>query len=79
MVDTLSQNGFEDVRLLRFEYCLAMARYWNDMYMSTWEEFAKTVLKTPEESANLGTEALEQVRDGSAIMCPKLVWIARKT
>lgn len=32
MVDTLSQNGFEDVRLLRFEYCLAMARYWNDMY-----------------------------------------------
>lgn len=47
--------------------------------MSTWEEFAKTVLKTPEESANLGTEALEQVRDGSAIMCPKLVWIARKT
>ncbi len=47
--------------------------------MSTWEEFAKTVLKTPEESAKLGTEALEQVRDGSAIMCPKLVWIARKT
>lgn len=50
-----------------------------DRYMSTWEEFAKTVLKTPDESAKLGTEALEQVRDGSAIMCPKLVWIARKT
>ena len=47
--------------------------------MSTWEEFAKTVLKTPAASAKLGTEALEQVRDGSAIVMPKLVWVARKT
>lgn len=32
MTETLSQNGFEDVRLLRYEYSLTMARYWNDMY-----------------------------------------------
>ncbi len=98
MTGTLGQNGFEDVRLMRFEYNLTMARYWNDMYdqdlldfffslfsdsldryMGGWEEFAETVLKTPEETAQLGNEALEQMRDGSAIMCPKLLWIARKT
>ena len=32
MTETLSQNGFEDVRLMRFEYNLTMARYWTDMY-----------------------------------------------
>ena len=47
--------------------------------MGGWEELAETALKTPEETAQLGTEALEQVRDGSAIVCPKLSWIARKT
>ena len=47
--------------------------------MGGWEELAETALKTPEETAQLGTEALEQVRDGSAIVCPKLLWIARKT
>ncbi|KAL8778381.1 MAG: hypothetical protein Q9213_007436 [Squamulea squamosa] len=78
MTGTLSQNGFEDAQLLRFDYSLMMARYWNDMYMSTWNEFAKTVLKTPIASAKLGFDALEQVRNGSAIICPKLVWVARK-
>ena len=46
--------------------------------MSTWEEFASTVLKTPDASAKLGANALEEVRSGSAIMVPKLVWLAQK-
>ncbi len=32
ITETLSQNGFEDVQFMRFEYSLTMARYWNDMY-----------------------------------------------
>jgi len=46
--------------------------------MSTWEEFAKMVVKKPEELSQLSRTAMDQVRDGSAIWCPKLVWIAQK-
>ena len=46
--------------------------------MSTWEEFAKTVLQKPIEAAQLGSAAMEQIRGGSSIMCPKLVWVAEK-
>ncbi len=78
MVDTLNTNGFSNSRLFRVEYGKAMARFWNDVYMSTWDEFAKVVLQTPKESGELGADAMDQVRDGSAIHCPKLVWIAQK-
>ena len=47
MTETLSQNGFQDVRHLRFEYSLTMARYWNDMYgqhLLTIQSFLLTVL-----------------------------------
>ena len=47
MTETLSQNGFEDVRHLRFEYSLTMARYWNDMYgqdLLNIQSFLLTVL-----------------------------------
>lgn len=47
-----------------------MARLWNDIYMSAWDEFAKVVLKTSEDSQKLSTHAMEQVRDGSAICVP---------
>lgn len=47
-------------------------------YMSTWDEFAKMIVRKPEESLQLSMEAMDQVRDGCAISCPKLVWIAQK-
>ncbi|TGO69544.1 hypothetical protein BELL_0768g00050 [Botrytis elliptica] len=78
MVDILNEDGFEDVRLHKVEYDLTMARYWNDVYMSTWDEFAKMIVRKPEESLQLSREAMDQVRDGCAISCPKLVWIAQK-
>ena len=46
--------------------------------MSTWDEFARMVLRKPDESDKLSSEAMDQVREGSAISCPKLVWVARK-
>jgi hypothetical protein len=36
------------------------------------------VLKTPEDSRELSSRAMDQVRDGAAISCPKLVWVAKK-
>jgi len=78
MVETLNQNGFHNGLALRIEYSKLMARFWNDVYMSTWDEFAKVVLKTPEDSQQLSAHAMEQVRDGSAVCCPKLVWVAQK-
>ncbi|THV46103.1 hypothetical protein BGAL_0416g00040 [Botrytis galanthina] len=78
MVDILNEDGFQDVQLHKVEYNLTMARYWNDVYMSTWDEFAKMIVRKPEESLQLSREAMDQVRDGCAISCPKLVWIAQK-
>ncbi|KAF2677642.1 UMTA methyltransferase family protein-like protein [Lentithecium fluviatile CBS 122367] len=78
MVQILNSSGFHGSLTHRVEYGRSMARFWSDMYMSTWEEFAKVVLKNPEESHMLGVNAMEQVRDGSAINCAKLVWVAQK-
>lgn len=78
MVQTLNENGFRDSLVHRVEYNETMARFWSDVYMSTWDEFARTVIKTPEESLQLSRHAMDQVRDGSAIWCPKLVWVAQK-
>ena len=78
MIQIMNQSGFQNTIYHRVEYSKAMARLWSDVYMSTWEEFAKVVLKTPEASQKLSIQAMDQVRDGSAISCPKLVWVARK-
>ncbi|TVY93982.1 N-methyltransferase, partial [Lachnellula willkommii] len=78
MVEILDNNGFKNSQLHRVEYDLTMARFWNDVYMSTWDEFAKMIVKKPDESSQLSREAMEQVRDGSAICCPKLVWVSQK-
>lgn len=78
MVHTLSQHGFENASLYQFNDGNPMARIWNDMYFSTWEEFAKVVLKDQSGSHQLGAAAMDEVRDGSALVCSKLVWLARK-
>lgn len=78
MVQTFNENGFQESSAYRVEYSHTMARFWNDVYMSTWDEFARVVLKTPEESQRLASAAMDQVREGAAIWCPKLVWVARK-
>lgn len=31
MVDILNEDGFKDVQLLKVEYDLTMARFWNDV------------------------------------------------
>ncbi|PQE27118.1 umta methyltransferase family protein [Rutstroemia sp. NJR-2017a WRK4] len=79
MVATLENNGFKNSKLHRVEYDITMARFWSDVYMSTWDEFAKVVVQKPDESSQLSQAAMDQVRDGSAISCPKLVWVAQKT
>ncbi|TVY54879.1 hypothetical protein LCER1_G004099, partial [Lachnellula cervina] len=73
MVEILNNNGFKNSQLHRVEYDLTMARY-----MSTWDELAKMIVKKPDESSQLSREAMEEVREGSAICCPKLVWVSQK-
>jgi hypothetical protein len=79
MAQIMKSSSFHSTFLHRVEYGKAMARLWHDVYMSTWEEFAKVVLKTPETSQELSSRAMDQVRDGAAIRFAKLVWIAKKT
>jgi hypothetical protein len=47
--------------------------------MSTWDEFTKVVVQKPDESSQFSQAAMDQVRDSSAISCPKLVWVAQKS
>ncbi|KAJ8108897.1 hypothetical protein ONZ43_g6286 [Nemania bipapillata] len=78
MANIMRQNQYSEVSLFNYEYDLSMARFWNDIYVSTWKEFAKNVLKTPEQSNELEIEAMAEVREGASIMTPKLVWVAKK-
>ncbi|KAI1429591.1 hypothetical protein F5Y12DRAFT_413037 [Xylaria sp. FL1777] len=78
LAHVMSENQYNSVFLYTYEYGLGMARFWNDIYVSTWKEFAKSVLKTPEKSQALEDKAMAEAREGASIMTPKLVWVAQK-
>ncbi|KAL1853105.1 hypothetical protein Daus18300_011933 [Diaporthe australafricana] len=74
----MEENGHSNPKLHTFEYGLDMARFWNDVYISTWKEFADHVLKMPEVTRKLEQDGLDEARRGAATMVPKLVWVAQK-
>ncbi|KAL2021312.1 hypothetical protein VTK56DRAFT_7283 [Thermocarpiscus australiensis] len=78
LTQIMDENGYTGSRLHTYAYGLDMARFWNDVYVSTWKEFAEKALKTPEESSRLEQKAMDEVRRGAAVMVPKLVWVAKK-
>ncbi|KAI8944590.1 hypothetical protein F4801DRAFT_599518 [Xylaria longipes] len=78
LTNILDENGYSGSALYTYKYGLRTARFWNDIYVSTWKEFAESVLKTPEVSHELELKGMQEVRNGAAIMVPKLVWIAQK-
>ncbi|RYP41314.1 hypothetical protein DL769_011580 [Monosporascus sp. CRB-8-3] len=78
LIEIMNENGYTDSLLYTYEYGLGIARFWNDVYVSTWKEFADNVLKTPEVSKELERRGMEETRNGAAIMVPKLVWVAKK-
>ncbi|RYP55409.1 hypothetical protein DL769_010195 [Monosporascus sp. CRB-8-3] len=75
---SMDQNGYAGLQLYTYQYGLDVARFWNDIYVSTWKEFAGNVLKTPEVSRELERKGMDEARNGAAILTPKLVWVARK-
>ncbi|KAI1487269.1 hypothetical protein F5X96DRAFT_650927 [Biscogniauxia mediterranea] len=68
LTQTLDENGFTGSLLYTYEYGLDLARFWNDVYVSTWKEFAHNVLKTPEISDELERKGIEEARNGAAII-----------
>ncbi|KAI9035643.1 uncharacterized protein KD926_003154 [Aspergillus affinis] len=76
---TMDENGYTDSTLYTYEYGLGMARFWSDLYVSTWKEFAENALKTPEASRKLERSAMVETLNGASIMVPKLVWVTKKT
>jgi hypothetical protein len=79
MITLLNDNGFQDAFLHRAAYDPSLWRVGHELNMGVWDEFAKVVLRTPEESYELSERAMEEVREGAAIWCPILVWVAQKT
>ncbi|KAI1126287.1 hypothetical protein F5Y10DRAFT_293938 [Nemania abortiva] len=78
LTQIMDENGYSGSSLYTYEYGLGTARFWNDVYVSTWKEFADNVLKTPEVSHELERKGMEEARNGASIMVPKLVWVAQK-
>ncbi|KAI9148861.1 N-methyltransferase tcpN [Paramyrothecium foliicola] len=78
LTNILDESGYMNTHLYTYEYGLGMARFWSDVYVSTWKEFADNVLKTPEVSNELERRAMIETRNGAAIMVPKLIWVAKK-
>ncbi|CAI7616428.1 unnamed protein product [Penicillium manginii] len=74
----MDENGYTESTLYTYEYGLEMARFWSDVYMSTWKEFADNALKTPEASRKLEHNAMMETLNGASIMVPKLVWVTKK-
>ncbi|KAJ5287689.1 hypothetical protein N7478_003375 [Penicillium angulare] len=74
----MDESGYTGSVLYTYEYGLGMARFWNDVYVSTWKEFADNALKNPEESGKLERNAMMETLNGASIMVPKLVWVTKK-
>ncbi|KAJ5731680.1 uncharacterized protein N7483_006188 [Penicillium malachiteum] len=78
LTQIMDENGYTGSTLYTYEYGLGMARFWNDVYLSTWKEFADNALKTPEASRKLERNAMIETLNGASIMVPKLVWVTKK-
>ncbi|KAI0387253.1 hypothetical protein F5Y04DRAFT_286477 [Hypomontagnella monticulosa] len=78
LTEIMDENGYTSSKLYTYEYEREVARFWNDVYVSTWKEFADNALKTPEVSNELERKAMDEARNGAAIHVPKLVWVGRK-
>ncbi|KAI9878027.1 MAG: hypothetical protein M1830_002147 [Pleopsidium flavum] len=75
--ETLDQNGFRDSKRYTYTCDLATARYWHDMYMQSWEEFATRVLGNTEHTYEMINKAGVEAQNGAAIIFPKFVWVAK--
>ncbi|KAI2844404.1 hypothetical protein CBS147482_2525 [Aspergillus niger] len=78
LTQIMDENGFTGSMLYTYEYGLGNARFWSDVYVSTWKEFAENALKTPEASKKLEHNAMMETLNGASIMVPKLVWVTKK-
>ncbi|PYH88848.1 hypothetical protein BO71DRAFT_488437 [Aspergillus ellipticus CBS 707.79] len=74
----MDENGYTGSTLYTYEYGLGTARFWSDLYVSTWKEFAENALKTPEVSRQLEHNAMLETLNGASIMVPTLVWVTKK-
>ncbi|KAJ4386442.1 hypothetical protein N0V93_009338 [Gnomoniopsis smithogilvyi] len=76
--EIMDDNGCYEFSLSIYEYGLGSARLWTDVYVNTWKEYVDNVIKQPEISRELEEKAMAEIREGAAIMVPKLVWVAKK-
>ncbi|KAF4122759.1 hypothetical protein GMORB2_7066 [Geosmithia morbida] len=78
LTDILKDDGYSAANRHTYEYSGNISRFWSDVYVSTWKEFAENALKTPEVSAELEQKAMEETRRGAMIWVPKIVWVAQR-
>lgn len=79
---TIEDEGFEDVRRRVYTDASVMGMFWNDIYVSSVEEFALQMLRVDPKLGNELQEMIERVqkekRQGAWLSNPKAVFLGRR-
>lgn len=79
---TIEDGGFEDVRRVVYPDAPVMGMFWNDVYVSSVEEFAQQMLKVDPELGKELQEMIDRIekekRQGAWLLNPKAVFLGRR-
>lgn len=79
---TMEEGGFEEVRRVVYPDAPVMGMFWNDVYVSSVEEFALQMLKVDPELGKELQEMIKQVeeekRKGAWLLNPKAVFLGKR-
>lgn len=79
---TMEDGGFEDVRRIVYSDAPAMGMFWNDVYVSSVEEFAQQMLRVDPALGRELQEMIERIekekRQGAWLSNPKAVFLGRR-
>lgn len=79
---TMEEGGFEEVKRVVYPDSPLMGMFWNDVYVSSTEEFAQQMLKVDPDLGKELEEMIKRVekekRDGAWLSNPKAVFLGRR-
>ncbi|KAK7699108.1 hypothetical protein SLS64_011885 [Diaporthe eres] len=79
---TIEDGGFEEVRRVVYPDAPVMGMFWNDVYVSSVEEFAQQMLKVDPELGKELQDMIDRIenekRQGAWLLNPKAVFLGRR-
>lgn len=79
---TIEDGGFEEVRRIVYPDAPVMGMFWNDIYVSSVEEFAQQMLRVDPELGKELQDMIDRIekekRQGAWLLNPKAVFLGRR-